>query len=216
MENTLKIFNLFKEIIIVDKPSLLQALNTSKLFGINIKGEIVFAPYKDKEILIFNTQFVPKKASALMPSKAPTLSEIFGKNYQVVEDEDRVLIKAFSNWQDLIQLNTIRASYNDTTGDGVDEFADDALEDIGWHAVEFGINYRLLVEQIEANCEGTLFCIEQEEPYQFSGLGFIDNDEQAREMLFNYCQNEIKKILENNTIPLNDDQEEAAEFFKCL
>jgi len=212
----LKIFNLFKEIIIVDKPSLLQALNTSKLFGINIKGEIVFAPYKDKEILIFNTQFVPKKASALMPSKAPTLSEIFGKNYQVVEDEDRVLIKAFSNWQDLIQLNTIRASYNDTTGDGVDEFADDALEDIGWHAVEFGINYRLLVEQIEANCEGTLFCIEQEEPYQFSGLGFIDNDEQAREMLFNYCQNEIKKILENNTIPLNDDQEEAAEFFKCL
>jgi hypothetical protein len=156
-----------------------------------------------------------------MPTKAPTLADVLGKNYQVVEDDDRVLIKAFSNWQELIKVNIPRASYDDTTGDGVSEFANPELEDIGWNATEFNITYRTLVEVLEEKCDGTLLCIEQEEPsYQFSGLGFLDNDTQAKEVLFEYCQNQIKKLMSEDPLyardNLSDDEEEAAEFFKCL
>ncbi|MDA3909441.1 MAG: hypothetical protein PF437_10135 [Sulfurimonas sp.] len=85
----MKKFNLFNEIIITDKPTLLQAINSSKLFGINTKGEVKNEPFEDKEVLIYQGK--------------PTIIDDFenglGKNYQLVEDEDRVLIKAFSNWQ---------------------------------------------------------------------------------------------------------------------
>jgi hypothetical protein len=216
----MKKFNLFHEIITVNKQELLTAINTAKEFGINIQGEIRFAPFAEKEILIYAGKNTPQPTSALMPAKQKTIAEIFGKNYQIVEDEDRVLIKAFSNWQELIRLNTPRASYDDTTGDGVSEFSNAALEDIGWNATEFNISYRELVEALEADVAGTLLCIEQEEPYQFSGLGFIDNDEAAKEFLFHYCQEKVKKIMQEDPLyapdKLSADEAEAAEFFKLL
>ena len=216
----MKQFNLFKEIITVDKSALLNAVNSTREFGINIKGEVVFAPFDDKEILIYQGKHTPKATNALMPSKPKTLADIFGKNYQVVEDDERVLLKAFSNWQELIKVNTPRASYDDTTGDGVDKFADAKLEDIGWNATEFDITYRELVELLEKNVAGTLLCIEQEEPYQFSGLGFISDDEEAYKVLFTHCQEKIKHIIENDPLyakeKLSDDEKEAAEFFECL
>ena len=217
----MKKFNLFKEIITVNRQELLNAINTTKEFAINIKGEVKFAPFTDKEILIYQgQQHTPQATNALMPTKPKTLSEILGNNYQVVEDDDRVLLKAFSNWQELIKVNTPRASYDDTTGDGVDKFANAVLEDIGWNATEFDISYRNLVEILETECSGTLLCIEQEEPYQFSGLGFLADDEEAQKVLFSYCQERIKKIMQEDPLytkeNLNDDEEEAAEFFKCL
>ncbi len=216
----MKKFNLFNEIITVNKPELLKAINSSKEYGINIKGAIKYAPFEEKEILIYQGRYTPKPTNALMPSQAATLAQIFGDNYQIVDDEDRVLIKAFSNWQELIKVNTPRASYDDTTGDGVDKFADEVLEDIGWNATEFNINYRTLVDILEKECDGTLLCIEQEDPYQFSGLGFLENDAQAKDVLFSYCQNEINKIMSEDPLyakeNLSDDEQEAAEFFKCL
>jgi hypothetical protein len=216
----MKKFNLFNEIITVNKGDLLNAINTTQEFGINIKGEIKQAPFEDKEILIYQGKYTPQQTNALMPSKAKTLPEILGKNYQVVEDDDRVLIKAFSNWQELIRVNTPRASYDDTTGDGVSEFSNSELEDIGWNATEFNIKYRELIELLEAKAKGTLLCIEQEEPYQFSGLGFIEDDNEAKEILFTYCQEKIKKMMQEDPLfaidKLSDDEEEAAEFFKCL
>jgi len=216
----MKKFNLFKEIITVNKKSFLNAINSSKIFGITIKGDIVFEPFAHKEILIFSAKHTPSPINALTPNKAPSLSDILGKNYQVIEDEDRVLIKAFSNWQELIGLNMPRASYDDTTADGVAEFSNKELEDIGWHATEFDINYRTLVEIAEEACEGTLLCIEQEEPFQFSGLGFFSDDTDVQKVLFTYCQKEIKNLLQDgsdfNKETLSDDQEEAAEFFDAL
>jgi len=144
----MKKFNLFKEIITVNRQELLNAINTTKEFAINIKGDVKFAPFADKEILIYQGQHTPQATNALIPTKPKTLNEILGDNYQVVEDDDRVLIKAFSNWQELIKVNTPRASYDDTTGDGVDKFANAALEDIGWNATEFDISYRNLVEMM--------------------------------------------------------------------
>ena len=216
----MKKFNLFNEIIIVDKQSLLQAINSSKTFAIDINGEIKYEPFTQRDILIYITKHTPQKANALMPNKQPTLANIFGKNYQIVEDEDRVLIKAFSNWQEIIGFNITRASYDDTTADGVAEFSDKELEDIGWNATEFNIKYREYVELLEEKCDGTLICIEQEEPYQFSGLGFLSDNKQAKKILFEYSKNKIKKLMNEDRDyfkeNLSDDELEAAKFFKLL
>ena len=206
----MKKFNLFNEIIIVDKPSLVKAINSKKVFGINISGEIKYQPYLDNEIFIYEGS----------PEIIDNFSKILGKNYNIVEDENRVLIKAFSNWQGLITLNTPRASYDDTTADGVAEFSNKDLEDIGWQATEFNVRYRALVELLEEKCEGTILCIEQEEPYQFSGLGFLDDNAHAKEVMFEYCKKIAKDKLENDddfkVENLTEDEEEAAKFFNCL
>ncbi len=216
----MKKFNLFKEIIKVDKTELIQAINSGKRFGIDIEGNIKYAPYENREILIFSGEYKPQAVSALMPPKQPKIEDIFGKNYQIVEDDERVLIKAFSNWQELIGLNMPRASYDDTTADGVAEFSNKELEDIGWNATEFNIDYRTLVELIEDKCEGVILCIEQEEPYQFSGLGFIGDDDEAKKVIYEYSQEVAKTMIAENPLyapdKLSDDEEEAAEFFKVL
>jgi len=204
----MKKFNLFKEIIIVNKPTLLQAINSSKVFGVTILGEVKREPFGDKDIFIYQG-----KAEI-----TDDFTKVLGKNYQLVEDEDRVLIKAFSNWQELIGVNTPRATYDDTTADGVGEFSNKGLENVGWQVTEFNVRYRELVEVLEEKCEGTILCIEQEEPYQFSGLGFLANDEEATKTLYAYCQNVVKEKLANDDDfdreDLDEDQEEAAEFFK--
>ena len=215
----MKIFNLFNEIITANKQELQKAINSTRLFGINIQGEIVYAPFEAQEILIYQGQHTPQPINALMPAKAQTIEELMGKNYQVLIDDDRVLIKAFSNWQELIGINMPRASYDDTTSDGLDRFSEDSLEDIGWQAAEFDIPYRALVEILEDKCEGTILCIEQEEPsYQFSGLGFITDEKCAQETLFAYCKRKINEIITHNENfkdeYLSDDQIEALEFFK--
>ena len=216
----MKKFNLFKEIVIVQKSALLQAVNSSKVFGINISGEIKYEPFEEKEIFIYRGQHTPAPISALMPQSSPNIESMLGKNYQLVVDGERLLVKAFSNWQELISVNTPRASYDDTTGDGVAEFSNKKLEEIGWQVTEFNVNYRELVEAIEESCDGTLLCIEQEEPYQFSGLAFLSDDAQAEKFLFEYCQKKVKERLENDDDfdkdDLDDDQEEAAKFFKLL
>ena len=208
----MKKFNLFEEIIVVKKENLLNALSSDKSFGIKIDGEISFKPYEANDILIFEHEN-PK-------NEMISIEDTFGKNYQVLLDGERVLIKAFSNWQDIINMNSPRCTYDDTTSDGVDEFSDKDLEDIGWHASEFDIKYRDLVEVLEDECNGTLICIEQENPYQFSGLGFIDDLKNAKDVLYKYCQKEVKRLINEHEDyrldKLTDDEEEAAEFFKAL
>ena len=211
----MKKFNLFNEIIVVDKTKLLNAINSNKTFTIDINGEINFEPF-DNRAVIFKGLIKPN-TNMLNPNALQSLDAMFGKNYQIVEDGNRALIKAFSNWQNIIEFNTDKASYDDTTADGVAEFSNKELEDIGWHATEFNIKYRTLVEVLEEKCEGVLLCIEQEEPYQFSGLGFLSDDNHAKEVLFNYCKDEIKKLMAEDEDyakeNLEDDELEAAEFF---
>ncbi len=203
----MKKFNLFKEIIVTDKKELLEAVDSDKIFGIRVDGSLCYEPFGIHDALIF---------SGIAQIKS-SLEEAFGRNYQVVEDEGRVLIKAASNWQEIIGFNKARATYDDTTADGVDEFATKEMEAIGWHATEFNISYRTLVEALEEECEGTLLCIEYEEPYRFSGLGFVDNLDEARDILFAFCKKEIEKLMATDDDfkkeSLSDDEKEAAEFF---
>lgn len=203
-------FNLFKEIIVANRDNIKNAIDSGKIFGIRVDGNICYEPFSLNDILIYRG----------IPNANLPIEVAFGKNYQILEDDDRVLIKAFSNWQEIIGFNSVRATYNDTTADGVDEFSTKEMEDIGWHAAEFNIKYRTLVDVLEEKCDGTLICIEQEEPYQFSGLGFVDDLENARDVLFDFCQREVKRLISEDKDfakdNLNDDELEAAEFFKAV
>lgn len=209
----MKKFNLFKEIIVVNKNNFLRAANASKKFAISYKGEIVYPPFESSLITIFEGSIPP--LSPLNTDLSRPISTMLGSNYRIVEDDDRLLIKASGAWQSIIGFNQKRALYDDTSGDGIAEFSDKALEDMGWHATEFNIGYRDIVEQFEEKCEGILLCIEQEEPYQFSGLGFVFDIEHARGIGFEYCVATIKDKLENDEdfATLTDDEEEAKAYF---
>ena len=216
----MKKFNLFNEIIVAKKSDLLSALNSLKTFGIDINGDILYPPFADGTILIYEGVHKPTPNVGIAVAKPLNIETVLGNDYRVVVDDERILIKASPAWQSIIRLNVSRASYDDTTGDGIAEFADTKLEDLGWHATEFNIKYRELVELIEEKCEGTIICIEQMEPYQFSGLGFIANNEDAYRHCYEYCQSKIKTLIENDEDyspeNLTDDEEEAAEYFKAL
>lgn len=212
----MKKFNLFKEIIVVAKTDLLRAANSAKHFAITHSGEIVYEPFPPTLISIYEGSIPP--LSPLATNLSRPIAAMLGDSYRIVEDDERILIKASGAWQSIIQWNRLRALYDDTTGDGIAEFSDKVLEDIGWHATEFNISYRDIVEQFEEKCDGVLLCIEQEEPYQFSGMGFVCDIGRARNLGFEYCAATVKDKLENDEdfATLSDDEEEAAEFFKAI
>ena len=212
----MKKFNLFKEIIVVGRTDFMNAINANKKFAITHEGKIEFEPFSPTMIAIFEGTIPP--LSPLSTTLQRPLTEMLGKDYRIVEDDDRILIKASPAWQSIIGYNRLRALYDDTTADGIDRFADKELEQIGWHATEFNITYREIVEQFENHCDGTVICIEQENPYQFSGLGFVVDMEQTRKVAFNFCVSTIKEKLVNDPdfTTLTDDEEEAAEFFKAI
>lgn len=209
----MKKFNLFKEIIVVGRTEFMNAINSHKKFAITHEGKIEFEPFSATTMAIFEGTTPPP--SPLSPNLQRPLNEMLGKDYRIVEDEDRILIKAAGAWQNIIGYNRIRALYDDTTADGIDKFADKELEQIGWHATEFNITYREIVDQFENHCDGTVICIEQEEPYQFSGLGFVSDIEQARKVAFDFCIATIKEKLANDPdyATLSDDEEEAKNYF---
>jgi len=206
----MKKFNLFTEIITANTSEITKAIESGKKFSINTNVEICKEPYSANDILIYSG----------IADKEVALEKAFGDKYQVVLSDQRVLIKAFSNWQELIAINTPQATYDDTTADGVAEFSNKDLEDIGWHATEFDITYRELVEVLEEKADGTILCKEQEEPYQFSGFGFLSNSDQAKDILFTYCQEIVKDKLANDDdfeeSNLEDDEAFAASFFQAL
>lgn len=216
----MKKINLYKEIIIASNPELSQALSSNKEFGITIKGEIKYAPFEHSDIFIYQGKITPQPASALSIPKPQSKQDLLGKDYQVVEDDDRVLIKAANAWQEIINYNVRNCSYDDTTGDGVAEFGDKEIEDMGWMITDFNVSYRELVEMFEEKTDITLVCIEHEEPYQFSGMGYFNDLEDARKVMFDHCQAIIQEKMNNDPDfakdELDDDQLEAAEFFKVI
>ncbi|MEA2110533.1 MAG: hypothetical protein U9P71_00645 [Campylobacterota bacterium] len=215
----MKKFNLFNEIIILQRTELLNAINSNKEFAITYDGNIIYENL-DSNALIYRGTITQHSSAALTPQKSLSFSELLGNNYRVVEDEERILIKAAAAWQDIIGLNIKHCDYDDTTADGIAEFLDTELEDIGWQATEFNIKYRELVDVIEKECDGLLLCIEQEEPYQFSGMGFIFDHKTARKRLFEFCKSiaidKIKNDPDFKKEHLSDDEEEAATFFGAL
>ncbi|MEA3523483.1 MAG: hypothetical protein U9R50_10990 [Campylobacterota bacterium] len=216
----MKKFNLHKEIIVCSRKELFTAINSAKAFAITIEGKISYEPFSKEDIYIYQGTIAKVNNSALSMPKPRTLNDMLGSSYSIVEDNERVLFKAAGAWTQIINFNTDNADYDDTSADGIADFSDAKLEDIGWHATEFDINYRELSEYLEAECDGTLLCVEIEEPYQFTGLGFISDRECAHTKLFDYCKERITHELANNPDfepeSLTDDEEEAAQFFNLL
>ena len=216
----MKKFNLFNEIIVVDRNALMRAVNAGQEFGITVDGTIVPVPFEGRQILIYRGTMAAPKPSALMPQQPLSFEALFGTEYRVVEDDDRILIKASGAWQQIIGHNIRHCDYDDTSADGVSHFPDKELEAIGWNATEFDIDYRDILEVVESGCDGLLLCIEQQEPYQFSGLGFIADMACARERAFGYCKTRIKELMrdDDDFTPdnLTGDEEEAAAFFGLL
>ncbi|MBN2870819.1 MAG: hypothetical protein JXK04_07695 [Campylobacterales bacterium] len=212
----MKKFNLFKEIIVVSKTELLKAAGSQKKFAIATSGEIVCEPFPETLISVFEGAVPP--LSPLSTTTSRPIASMLGDPYRVVEDDDRILIKASGAWQKIIGWNRDRALYDDTSGDGIAEFSDKDLETTGWHATEFNISYREIVEQFETKCEGILLCIEQEEPYQFSGLGFVSDIAHARQVGYDYCADVARDKVANDEdyATLTKDEAEAAEYFKAL
>lgn len=212
----MKKINLFNHITVVSRNEFLKAANSARPFAITYDGQIVYEPFDQDLIAVFEGSIPP--VPLLSASTARPIASMLPDSYKVVEDDDRILIKSAAAWQNIISLNRLRALYDDTSGDGIDKFADKELEQIGWHATEFNITYREIVERFEEECEGVLLCIEREEPYQFSGLGFITDMAQARDTAFRYCAEKIQNLIQNDPdySTLSSDEEEAAEFFKVL
>ena len=209
----MKKFNLFTEIIVVAKNDFLLAINSAKKFAISYEGKIMYEPFPQELISLYEGS-IPL-LSPLATNLSRPMSTMLGSNYKVVEDDDRILIKASGAWQNIIGYNQKRALYDDTSGDGIAEFSDKVLEDTGWHATEFNIGYREIVEQFEEECEGILLCIEQDSPYQFSGLGFVFDVDHARKIAFEYCVTTINDKLKNDAdfSTLTKDEAKAKEFF---
>ncbi len=212
----MKKYNLFKEIVVTDRNALLQAAASQKKFAICHTGDIVYEPFPAGTVAVFEGSIPP--LSPLSPTTSRPIASMLGDAYRIVEDDERVLIKAAGAWQNIIALNRLRALYDDTSGDGIDRFADKELETIGWHATEFNITYRDIVEELEEKCEGVVLCIEQEEPYRFSGLGFVSDMEHARSVAYAYCASIIREKIAGDPdyATLTDDEEEAAAFFKLF
>lgn len=213
--------NLFNEIIVVDRSALMRAIQSGGEFGITLSGEVVALPSEVRHIFIYQGKMTPPKASPLSPKQeSRSLPELFGRDYRVVEDEERILLKVSGAWKSVMAFNLASCDYDDTTADGIADFPDETLEAIGWHATEFGIGYRDIVEGIESECAGTLLCIEQAEPYQFSGMGFIDDMECARRIAFDFCKKRIATLMAEDPDyapdALDDDEAEAAAYFGLL
>jgi hypothetical protein len=211
----MKKVNLLKEIIILNEQELLNAINSQKEFGITYDSKITFNP--QDEIVIFQGKYTPKDL-AITPSKPFDISKFLGDDYKIAKQDGNIGIKASMAWQKIVKINYDKALYDDTTTDGVAEFSDDNLEDIGWWADEFDITYRELIDILENECDGVLLCVEQEgENYRFSGLGFIDDAKQAYDILYKWCQNKIKEIIKTDSFyapdKLSDDEKKALEYF---
>jgi hypothetical protein len=215
----MKIFNVAKEKIKVKKTPLMQAINSGKTFGITHLGEVVYPPYNEKDIFIFKGS-MKVETPAFAIAKQRGLSELFGNLYKIQEEHDWVEVDAAAAWGEIVGFNQEHASYDDSTSDGIMDLGDQILEDMSWHATEFGISNRDISDVIEKECEGTLLCLHKEEPFIFSSLIFIDDIVCAREKVEAYITKVIEEKIESDPEfareNLTADEEEAALFFGII
>lgn len=211
-------FNVVDERIVVDKADLISYLNSQKTFVITYKGEVKSSDLAENDILIFKSKEQKKTASSMGMSAAPSLAQIFGSLYTIVEESDRVSIDASAAWSDIVALNSTHAHYDDTSSDGIMGFKDDVLEEIGWQAIEFKVTDREIAEVIEKECEGVLLSYHKESPFTFFALGFITDMECAREKARMMAIEVIKDKMANDEdyAYLDDDEEEAARYFGVI
>ncbi len=109
----------------------------------------------------------------------------------------------------LVESKKSEYLYHDHPSDGLDLFTDETIEDYGWHAISFDfITYRTIAEFIEDNCDGQFYF--NDHPMGYNAFAIVDDIEKAREQIRSYIIDQIKA---NPIDDMDDDQEEALEFF---
>jgi len=210
-------FNLVTERISVDKPALMQAINSQKEFAITHTGAVVYAPFSKEDIFIYKGTLKGIANSGVMVQKPMGLADIFGALYKIEEQGERVIFDASNAWAEIVIFNQENASYDDSTSDGIMDLGDKELEEMSWHATEFGITNRDISDVIEEGCEGVLFCIHKEEPFMFSSLIYIHDMACARAKVREAIKAIMIEKLDNDPEfkreNLTDDEEEAVQFF---
>jgi len=208
----MKKINLLTDEISVKSSSLINALNRKQEFAITIDGDIKFTPFEQKVVHIYKG--LPEQKSGLSLS---ALSVLQGK-YKLRQQGDIIYIHAGAEWQNILDMNTRISLYEDVSADGIDVFKDEELENMGWHATDFDIGYREIVEEIEEKLEdGHLVFIEVNEPYRFSGFCVVNDIESTRSIVFNFVKNKIIEKIKNNENfaedKLTSDEKKAAKYF---
>lgn len=209
-------FNLSHETIVLSNSELTQALRSNEAFGITITGEIKYAPYDPVDIFIYQT----KTTQPSQPELTTFKQGLLAANYTIVEEDEQILIKAEKAWQEIINYNMRNCHYHDTLAEGVTEFADEEIEDMGWMIIDFDVSYTELIKMLEDKADITLVCVESKEPYQLSRMGYFNDVEGTRKILFDFCQSIIKEKIANDADYalelLDEDQREAVEFFEVI
>lgn len=212
----MKKINLLNETIVISNSELTPALNSNKEFGFTITGEIKFAPFDPVDIFIYQG----KPAQAATPDLNISIRELLGTNYKIIEEDTHISLKAADAWQDIISYNIGHCDYSYTSEESVTQFADEEIEDMGWMIIDFDVSYKELIEMLEERADITLICVESQDPYRFSCMGYFNNIEETRKVLFDFCHNIIKDKIANDADYaldlLDEDQREAAEFFKVI
>jgi len=215
----MKVYNLLNYQVEVDKNAFLNAINVQKPIAITLEGNIVEG---EQNILPAQPYIFVGKPKSLVGSalvKPTPLAKILGDNYEVKDNGDKISIYAGRAWQEVLKANEPFYLYQDTTSDGITEFSDNELDDLIWYSCEFSINYREVAEFLEQNIEGTVICVENENPYHFNGCAYAENIEEARKKAFEFIKETLKKHIDNKEIDLDnleDDEEEALKFFGLI
>ena len=215
----MKFKNLMKEHVEIDKKAFLNAINAQKPMALTAEGEILFGTPDELPAQPYVFVGMPKSLVGTALTPPTPLAKILGDNYEVKDEGDRVSIYAGRAWQEMLAANAPFAAYQDTTADGIAEFADKGLEDLIWYSCEFGINYREVAEYLEKSVEGTVLCVENERPYSFNGSAFIDDIEEARVKARRFITETLKERIEKGEIDptdLSSEEEEALRFFGLL
>lgn len=209
----LKKINLLNEVIIVDNKELSEAFSSNNEFGICLDGSIKYFPFQTQDIFIYQRKPSPKSAVDL------SKQDLLGSNYQVIQEAQRILIKAGDAWQDIINYNVSNCDYNNISGKEVTEFKNEEIEDMSWMIIDFDVTYMEMFIFLEENVEITLLCVEKDEPYQFSYMGYFADLDATRKVFYNFCQDAIKDKLANDADYtydyLDEDQREAVSYFKA-
>ncbi len=122
---------------------------------------------------------------------------------------EKIEIEKPDEFLKLVESKKNEYLYHDHPSDGLDLFTDEVVEDYGWHAISFDfITYRGIAEFIENNCDGKFYF--NDHPMGFNGFVIVDDIEKTREQIKVYI---IEQIKANPIDDLDDDQEEALEFF---
>ena len=151
--------------------------------------------FDGSEIIIFKGSF--PQSTMMTP---PTLKSIMGMEYIVDFEDNKFIVNCAGAWQSIEKYNILHSTYVDAS-EGIQEFDDEELEQMGWYAIDFEITYRELADIIESSCDMFMLCSEIQEgkQYMFSGLAFVNDIECAREKAREHIKQKITTLLKEDT-----------------